>query len=169
MTAIRSTASLCTKCRGQAMIETAIGLVVFVFVVVALTSFANLFLGDLEMISMARSATGADALAASGGSAHGIAFNITRRAHPKFENYGDATRSSAFSDPYAYPCETVADDNLRQWRTDAVTPLLSVPPTSQVRNFPIDISLMGSDPFFPRGITLDEKVYMPPLGRGGLR
>ena len=44
MTKTRSTADPLAKCRGQAMVETAIGLVVFVFVTAALVSFATLFL-----------------------------------------------------------------------------------------------------------------------------
>ena len=44
MTAIRSTADPLAMRRGQAMVETAIGLVVFVFVTAALVSFATLFL-----------------------------------------------------------------------------------------------------------------------------
>ena len=146
------------------MIESAIGLVVFVFVVAAIVSFADLFLGDLEMVKMAREGTGTVALDSSGGDPHGNGSTISGRVHPGQTEYGEEPLSANYSDPYKYPYETGGSKELEKWRSDTVTPLVAVPPTAQTRNFPVDLSLMGSEPLFPDGFTIEESIYMPPLG-----
>ena len=105
MTAIRSTADPLAKCRGQAMVETAIGLVLFVFVTAALVSFATLFLEDIDMIADARAETGVVARNSTAGEAHGNGFGISSKAHPKIVDYGEEPRSAVASDPYSYPCQ----------------------------------------------------------------
>jgi len=169
MITIRSTADGLRNRSGQAMIETAIGLTVFVFIVAALVSLADLFIGDIDMLALARSATGSSALQASGGEAHGNGHEISVRAHPKVEDYGEYPIPESGQDPYQYPCGILANSHLPSWRDDTATPFVALPPTAQVRNFPIDVSLMGSETLFPKGITLNEKVYLPPLGKEGLR
>ncbi len=163
MTATRSMDRRTCSC-GQAMIESAIGLVVFVFIVAAIVSFANLFLGDFEMIKMAREGTGTVALDSTGGDSRGNGSSISRHVHPSQMDYGEEPLSGNYSDPYKYPCEIGESRELERWRGDTVTPLVTVPPTAQTRNFPVDLSLMGSGQLFPNGFTIEENVYMPPLG-----
>ncbi len=167
MTAIRSTADSRTRGRGQAMVETAIGLVAFVFATVALVSFATLFLEDIDMIADARAETGAVARNATDGDRHGNVVGVSSKAHPKIVDYAEAPISSAFADPYAYPCQqaqAVGNSALAHWQGDTVSPLVTVPPTARRHTFEINLSLMGSDPLFPNGFDIDERLYMPPLG-----
>ena len=167
MTAIRSTADPLVKCRGQAMVETAIGLVLFVFVTAALVSFATLFLEDIDMIADARAETGVVARNATAGEAHGNGFGISSKVHPKIADFGEEPRSGVAADPYSYPCQLeqqVGHDALAQWRNDTTVPLVTVPPTARHHTFDINLSLMGSDPFFPNGFDIDESLYLPPMG-----
>ena len=167
MTAIRSTADPLAMRRGQAMVETAIGLVVFVFVTAALVSFATLFLEDIDMIADARAETGVVARNATAGDAHGNGFGISSKVHPKIADYGEDPRSAIASDPFSYPCQLqqqAGNDNLAQWRNDATVPLVTVPPTARHHTFNINLSLMGSDPLFPDGFDIDESLYLPPMG-----
>ena len=167
MTAIRSTADPLAMRRGQAMVETAIGLVVFVFVTAALVSFATLFLEDIDMIADARAETGVVARNATAGDAHGNGFGISSKVHPKIADYGEDPRSAIASDPFSYPCQLqqqAGNDNLAQWRNDATVPLVTVPPTARHHTFDINLSLMGSDPLFPDGFAIDESLYLPPMG-----
>ena len=167
MTAIRSMADSRAMRRGQAMVETAIGLIVFVFVTAALVSFATLFLEDIDMIADARAETGAVARNATNGDRHGNGVGISSKAHPKITDYGEAPPSSTFADPYAYPCQqaqAAGNSALAQWQGDTVAPLVSVPPTARRHTFDINLSLMGSDPLFPNGFDIDERIYMPPMG-----
>ena len=167
MTAIRSTADPLAMRRGQAMVETAIGLVVFVFVTAALVSFATLFLEDIDMIADARAETGVVALNATAGDAHGNGYGISSKVHPKISDYGEDPRSAVASDPFSYPCQLqqqAGNDNLAQWRNDATVPLVTVPPTARHHTFDINLSLMGSDPLFPDGFDIDESLYLPPMG-----
>ena len=172
MTTRHSTTDMRRKTgRGQAMVETAIGLAVMAFVIAALAAFAGIFLGDMDMIAAARADTGTSALGASGGSAHGNGFAITSRTHPSMDDYAEApVVSSAFSDPYSYPCAAVPDNVfIARFRDDTAVPLLTIAPFAQTRNFPVDLSLLGSGPLFPDGFDFDETIYMPPLGQGGMR
>ena len=167
MTKTRSTADPLARCRGQAMVETAFGLVVFVFVTTALVSFATLFLEDIDMIADARAETGVTALNATAGDAHGNGFGISSKVHPKIADYGEGSRSAAASDPYSYSCQLeqqAGNDTLAQWRNDTTIPLVTVPPTARHHTFDINLSLMGSDPFFPNGFDIDESLYLPPMG-----
>ena len=167
MTAIRSTADPLAMRRGQAMVETAIGLVVFVFVTAALVSFATLFLEDIDMIADARAETGVVARNATAGDAHGNGFGISSKVHPKISDYGEEPRSAVASAPFSYPCQLqqqAGNDNLAQWRNDATVPLVTVPPTARHHTFDINLSLMGSDPLFPDGFAIDESLYLPPMG-----
>ena len=167
MTAIRSTADPLAMRRGQAMVETAIGLVVFVFVTAALVSFATLFLEDIDMIADARAETGVVARNATAGDAHGNGFGISSKVHPKIADYGEEPRSAVASDPYSYPCQLAqqaGNDALAQWRNDTTVPLVTVPPTARHHTFDINLSLMGSDPLFPDGFDFDESLYLPPMG-----
>ena len=71
------------------------------------------------------------------------------------------------SDPYSYPCQLeqqAGHDALAQWRNDTTVPLVTVPPTARHHTFDINLSLMGSDPFFPNGFDIDESLYLPPMG-----
>jgi len=152
---------------GQAMVETAIGLVAFVFVTAALVSFATLFLEDIDMISDARAETGAVARNADGGEKHGNGLGISSKAHPKIVEYGEQPISATFSDPYSYPCrleEKTGHTVFASWRNDTVAPLVTVPPTARHHTFDINLSLMGSDPLFPNGFDIDERIFMPPMG-----
>ena len=159
MTAIRSTADPLAMRRGQAMVETAIGLVVFVFVTAALVSFATLFLEDIDMIADARAETGVVARNATAGDAHGNGFGISSKVHPKIADYGEDPRSAI-----AQLQQQAGNDNLAQWRNDATVPLVTVPPTARHHTFDINLSLMGSDPLFPNGFDIDESLYLPPMG-----
>lgn len=155
------------RCRGQAMVETAIGLVVFVFVTAALVSFATLFLEDIDMIADARAETGAVARNADSGEKHGNGFGISSKAHPKIAEYGEQPISANYSDPYSYLCrleEKSGRTVLATWRNNTVSPLITIPPTARHHTFDINLSLMGSDPLFPNGFDIDERIFMPPLG-----
>ena len=104
---------------------------------------------------------------ATAGEAHGNGFGISSKVHPKIADFGEEPRSGVAADPYSYPCQLeqqAGHDALAQWRNDTTVPLVTVPPTARHHTFDINLSLMGSDPFFPNGFDIDESLYLPPMG-----
>ncbi len=161
------TISTCESRRksGQAMIESAIGLTVFVFMVTALVSFATLYLEGTDMLIMSRADVGTNALRAFGGeSGGGNGFAISTHTHPDINDYRVPSSSSKYDDPWTYPVERFSEKlSFENWRHDSVRPL-DVIKSGNTRNFEINLSLFGSNLFTQNGIHLKEEIYFPPVG-----
>ncbi len=109
-----------SPCSGQAAVEFAIGIFIFALLIAAFTELSPVMLGNLQLLSRARTDAGLDALGAisgtpaSGGAAEGAIVNAT----------GNGFAPDAPADPWSYPGTARAGkENLEAWRYNRIRAL----------------------------------------------
>lgn len=146
------------RCGGQAAVEFAMGLFIFVLILSALVGFAPLFLRNTELQSDARCDAGLAALNASEGSDDlgGVAA-ITARAQPRRTDEADV-------DPWNYPIRRLPDEaRFPAWRGNSLSAGGTVP-GSRKKDFRFRLSVGGQLLVDDVG-WLSEEVYLPAMGR----
>ena len=150
--------------RGQAAVETAIGLTVFAFVVAALVGFSDVFLRGFTQLTEARTEAGIAALTAADGEIAGSsAIIIKQTADPKESDWRHAPAAGSYTEAWTYPQQVFGSgSDISTWRQTS-SPFVHKR-AFRTEEFPLDLSLLGSGALFPDAITVKESALLPVTG-----
>lgn len=150
---------------GQAAVETAIALVGFAFVTVALVSFGRMFVEGLDIFEYARRDAGVAALSSSEGSERlFVPSAVSAAARPSGGTSGDGIRTLP-PDPFGYPVRTFpGEQRFIAWR-DGALEAAGLVMGAKAEKFAVDLNLFGV-PLFEDPFPISETVYLPAAGGG---
>ena len=144
---------------GQAAVETAIWLIAFTLVAVAIVQLGGALLVGDDQLEYARRDAGLAALSQSTGTReHGNASAIAAAAKPRAEGSVHALPP----DPWSYPQRVLPNSADRTTPGQAGSPdAVELRSGSSSKRVDITFSYMGMS-LFPNGLHLSEHVYLPP-------